>query len=106
KPLVVVGGGDTAMEEATFLTKFATGVTVAHRRDSLRASKIMQEKAFKNKKIDFIWDTSVEEILGTRDGGVTGVRVKNLKTGEERILAKEGVFYGIIQQPRYRLIID
>jgi thioredoxin reductase (NADPH) len=99
KPLVVVGGGDTAMEEATFLTKFATGVTVAHRRDSLRASKIMQEKAFKNKKIDFIWDTAVEEILGTREGGVTGVRLKNLKTGEERVLPTGGVFVAIGHQP-------
>ena len=79
KPLVVVGGGDTAMEEATFLTKFASGVTVIHRRDALRASKIMQDKAFRNEKIDFIWDTAVEEILGTREEGVTGVRLKNLK---------------------------
>jgi thioredoxin reductase (NADPH) len=80
RPLVVVGGGDTAMEEATFLTKFATGVTVIHRRDTLRASKIMQDKAFRNEKIDFIWDTAVEEILGTKETGVTGVRLRNLKT--------------------------
>jgi thioredoxin reductase (NADPH) len=103
KPLVVVGGGDTAMEEATFLTKFASGVTVAHRRDTLRASKIMQEKAFKNKKIDFIWDTGVEEILGTREGGVTGVRLKNLKTGEERVLPTGGVFIAIGHQPNTKL---
>src|SRR5712691_2548743 len=99
KPLVVVGGGDTAMEEATFLTKFATGVTVIHRRDALRASKIMQDKAFKNEKIDFIWDTGVEESLGTRETGVTGVRLKNLKTGERRVFPCEGVFIAIGHQP-------
>ena len=99
KPLVVVGGGDTAMEEATFLTKFATGVTVIHRRDALRASKIMQDKAFKNEKIDFIWDTGVEEILGSRESGVTGVRLKDLKTSEERVFPTEGVFIAIGHQP-------
>lgn len=99
KPLVVVGGGDTAMEEATFLTKFASGVTVVHRRDALRASKIMQDKAFKNEKIDFIWNTAVEEILGTRETGVTGVRLKNLKTGEGRVFPCEGVFIAIGHQP-------
>ncbi len=99
KPLVVVGGGDTAMEEATFLTKFATAVTVVHRRDSLRASKIMQDKAFKNEKIDFIWDTGVEEILGTRETGVTGVRLRDLKTGEQRVFPTEGVFIAIGHQP-------
>ncbi len=103
KPLVVVGGGDTAMEEATFLTKFATGVTVVHRRDALRASKIMQDKAFKNEKIDFIWDTAVEEILGSRETGVTGVRLKNLKTGEERVFPTEGVFIAIDHQPNTEL---
>ena len=99
KPLVVVGGGDTAMEEATFLTKFATKVTVIHRRDSLRASKIMQDKAFRNDKIEFIWDTAVEEILGTPQTGVTGVRIKNLKTGEETVFPCEGVFIAIGHQP-------
>jgi thioredoxin reductase (NADPH) len=99
KPLVVVGGGDTAMEEATFLTKFATKVTVIHRRDSLRASKIMQDKAFKNEKIEFLWDTAVEEIQGTPQGGVTGVRIKNLKTGAESIFPCEGVFIAIGHQP-------
>ena len=99
KPLVVVGGGDTAMEEATFLTKFAPGVTVIHRRDALRASKIMQDKAFKNEKIDFIWDTGVEEILGARETGVTGVRLKDLKTSEERVFPTEGVFIAIGHQP-------
>ncbi len=99
KPLVVVGGGDTAMEEATFLTKFATGVTVVHRRDALRASKIMQDKAFKNEKINFIWDTGVEEILGSRESGVTGVRLRDLKTGEGRVFPTEGVFIAIGHQP-------
>jgi thioredoxin reductase (NADPH) len=103
KPLVVVGGGDTAMEEATFLTKFANGVTVVHRRDALRASKIMQDKAFKNEKIDFIWDTGVQEILGTRESGVTGVRLKDLKTGEERVFPTEGVFIAIGHQPNTEL---
>jgi thioredoxin reductase (NADPH) len=78
QPLLVIGGGDTAMEEATFLTRYASRVYVAHRRDKLRASKIMQEKAFRNEKIEFIWDTAVEEILGTRRDGVTGVRLRNL----------------------------
>ena len=99
RPLVVVGGGDTAMEEATFLTKFATKVTVIHRRDTLRASKIMQDKAFANDKIDFMWDTAVEEILGTPQSGVTGVRIRNLKTGEESIFPCEGVFIAIGHQP-------
>jgi len=79
KELVVVGGGDAAMEEATFLTKFATRVTVVHRRDTLRASKIMQDRARKNPKIEFIWNTVVEDILG--DPVVTGVRLRDLKTG-------------------------
>ena len=99
KPLVVVGGGDTAMEEATFLTKFASAVTVVHRRDALRASKIMQDKAFKNEKIDFIWDTAVEEILGTREDGVTGVRLRNLKSDEVRLFPTGGVFVAIGHKP-------
>lgn len=106
KPLVVVGGGDTAMEEATFLTKFATKVTVVHRRDSLRASKIMQDKAFRNDKIDFIWDTGVEEILGTPETGVTGVRLKNLKTDEPRVFPSEGVFIAIGHKPNTDLFRD
>src|SRR5437016_4811006 len=83
KELVVVGGGDTAMEEAIFLTKFASRVTVVHRRDTLRASKIMQDRAVKNPKIAFIWDSAVEEVYGDPTvGGVTGVRLRNLKTGQ------------------------
>src|SRR5262245_44648962 len=86
KTLVVVGGGDTAMEEATFLTRYAAKVYVVHRRDKLRASKIMQEKAFANEKITFIWDTAVEEILGTQEEGVNSVLLLNVATGEEHIL--------------------
>jgi thioredoxin reductase (NADPH) len=99
KPLVVVGGGDTAMEEATFLTRYAAKVYVVHRRDKLRASKIMQDKAFHNPKIEFIWDTEVAEILGKPEAGVTGVRLRNLKTVEERILPCAGVFIAIGHKP-------
>jgi thioredoxin reductase (NADPH) len=104
KHMVVVGGGDVAMEEATFLTRFATGVTVIHRRDTLRASKAMQERAFKNPKIDFVWDTVVEEILGdmnpqTGQPYVTGVRTTNVKTGEEHVLPTDAVFVAIGHQP-------
>src|SRR4030095_4502975 len=89
----------TAMEEATFLTKFASGVTVIHRRDALRASKIMQDKAFGNPKIDFIWDTGVEEILGTREDGVAGGRLRNLKTDQEQVFPTGGVFIAIGHKP-------
>lgn len=100
--VAVVGGGDTAMEEATFLTKFASKVTVVHRRDSLRASKIMQERALKNPKISFIWDSVVEEVLGKeeeRKKYVTGVRLKNLKTGQGTEFKTDGLFLGIGHQP-------
>src|SRR5713226_6285123 len=103
KNIVVVGGGDTAMEEANFLTRYASRVTVIHRRHQLRASKIMQEKAFKNSKIDFIWDTAVEEILGTPETGVTGVRLRNLKTDEESVFTCEGVFDAIGHKPNTEL---
>jgi thioredoxin reductase (NADPH) len=99
KPIVVVGGGDTAMEEANFLTRYASRVTVIHRRDSLRASKIMQDKAFKNPKIDFVWNTGVEEVLGSQETGVTGVRLKNLETGAESTFECEGVFVAIGHKP-------
>jgi thioredoxin reductase (NADPH) len=99
KTLVVVGGGDTAIEEATFLTRYAAKVFLVHRRDKLRASKIMQEKAFCNEKIEFIWNTGMEEILGTDQEGVTGVRLCNLQTGETRVLPCAGVFIAIGHKP-------
>ncbi len=99
--IAVVGGGDTAMEEATFLTRFAKTVTVIHRRDSLRASKIMQEKAQKNPKIRFMWDSAIEEIIGEKE--VTGIRVRNLKTRELQELALQGVFVAIGHQPNTSL---
>ena len=99
KHLVVIGGGDTAMEEATFLTRYAGRVFVVHRRDKLRASKIMQDKAFNNDKIEFIWNTAVEEILGNPEQGVTGVRLKDSITSEERIFNCEGVFVAIGHKP-------
>ena len=99
RTLVVVGGGDTAMEEATFLTRYAAKVYVVHRRDKLRASKIMQDKAFRNEKIEFIWNTAVQEILGTPQDGVTSVRLLNLKTGEENIFPCSGVFVAIGHRP-------
>ncbi|MDE2491352.1 MAG: thioredoxin-disulfide reductase [Elusimicrobia bacterium] len=97
KEVLVVGGGDTAMEEATFLTKFASKVTVVHRRDSLRASKIMQERAKKNPKISFVWDSAIDEILGAEQ--VEGARLKNLKTGATTELKCGGVFMAIGHQP-------
>ncbi|HEY3176561.1 MAG TPA: FAD-dependent oxidoreductase, partial [Candidatus Polarisedimenticolia bacterium] len=101
KKVLVVGGGDTAMEEATFLTKFASKVTVIHRRDKLRASKIMQDKAFKNPKIAFIWDSAVEEVSGGET--VTGVRLRNLKTGAVTDLACTGLFIAIGHEPNTKL---
>src|SRR5215813_8154832 len=99
KDLVVVGGGDTAMEEATFLTRYAGRVHVVHRRDKLRASKIMQDKARANKKIDFIWNTELVEILGTQEDGVHAVRLRNVLTGAERELPCSGVFVAIGHKP-------
>jgi thioredoxin reductase (NADPH) len=99
RTLVVVGGGDTAMEEATFLTRYAAKVYVVHRRDKLRASKIMQEKAFANEKIEFIWNTTVDEIVGTQEDGVTGVRLRNLVNGEKQVFPCSGVFVAIGHRP-------
>jgi thioredoxin reductase (NADPH) len=95
--LVVVGGGDSAMEEALFLTRFATKVTVVHRRGELRASKIMQQRAFDNEKIAFVWDSLVEEVLG--DGTVSGVRLRNVKDGATSELATNGMFVAIGHTP-------
>ena len=104
KELVVVGGGDTAMEEATFLTRFATKVTVIHRRDTLRASKIMQEKAKANPKIHWIWDTEVTEILDPSKKKVSGVKLKNLKTGAVSDYPAEGFFVAIGHHPNTRFL--
>jgi thioredoxin reductase (NADPH) len=101
--LVVIGGGDTAIEEASFLTRYASKVTIIHRRNELRASKIMQERAFKNPKIDFIWDNVVTEILSEDRKDVSGVRLKNVRTGETSVKAVEGVFLGIGHQPNTRI---
>ena len=104
KELIVVGGGDTAMEEATFLTKFASKVTIVHRRDELRASKIMQDRARANPKIHFIWDTTLADIHGDPPGaGVTSVTLRNLKTGDEDTFACDGVFIAIGHQPNSQL---
>lgn len=99
KEAIVVGGGDTAMEEATFLTRFCTKVTIVHRRDALRASKIMQDRARKNPRIAFIWDSVVEEIFGEPKNGVSGVRLKNLKTGATTDFKTDAVFVAIGHQP-------
>ncbi len=99
KEIVVVGGGDTALEEAMFLTRFATKVTVIHRRETLRASKIMQEKAFENPKIDFLWNKEILEILDISMQQVTGVRIRDTKTGEESIHPCSGFFVAIGHSP-------
>jgi len=99
KEVIVVGGGDTAMEEATFLTKFCSKVTVVHRRDKLRASKIMQQRAEKNPKIEWLWNTAVTEIHSPEKNAVTGVRLRNLQTQEEIEFPTQGVFVAIGHQP-------
>jgi thioredoxin reductase (NADPH) len=104
--VVVVGGGDTAVEEATFLTKFANKVTIIHRRDQLRASKIMQERAKNNSKISFLWNSEVIEILGKNEGGkktVTAVKIKNTKTVEVTTFLTSGYFVGIGHQPNTKI---
>jgi thioredoxin reductase (NADPH) len=99
KEVVVIGGGDTAMEEAIYLTKFASRVTVVHRRDELRASKVMQDRAFAHPRIAWRWNAAVEEIVGTREGGVTGVRLRDTTTGEASTQPADGVFVAIGHQP-------
>ena len=104
--VVVVGGGDTAIEEASFLTKFASKVSIVHRRNELRASKVMQKRAIDNPKIEFIWDSVVDEVLGKNEGGkksLTGVRLKNLKTGALTNFPCDGLFLGIGHQPNTKL---
>lgn len=100
--IVVVGGGDSALEEATFLTRFADSVTLVHRRDTLRASKIMQDRAMANPKIKFLWDSQVVSMEGD-NGKLTGVRVKNVHTGDEKLVPVSGAFIAIGHSPRSEL---
>jgi thioredoxin reductase (NADPH) len=102
KEIVVVGGGDSAMEEANFLTKFASKVTIMHRRDELRASKIMQQRAMDNPKIEFAWSTVITEVLGDGEK-MTGLKIKNTKTNEEGEFAAEGVFISIGHKPNTKI---
>ena len=102
--IAVVGGGDSALEEATFLTRFGKSVTIIHRRDSLRASKIMQDRAKANPKIKFLWDSEVVEALG--DQKLTGLRVRNSRTGEESVVPVGGLFVAIGHDPRSELFAD
>jgi thioredoxin reductase (NADPH) len=104
RELIVVGGGDTAMEEASFLTKFASKVTIVHRRDAFRASKVMQDRVFANDKIEVVWNTVLEEILG--GDAVTGVRTRDVQTDETREIATDGVFMAIGHDPTTALFRD
>ena len=103
RPIAVVGGGDSAIEEAIYLTRFASKVTVVHRRDSLRASKIMQDKAFANPKIEFLWDSAVVDVIDEGKGEVTGIVVRNLKTGHRSTLPVDGLFIAIGHTPNTSL---
>jgi thioredoxin reductase (NADPH) len=103
--IAVVGGGDSAMEEATFLTRFAASVTIIHRRDEFRASKIMVERALSNPKIKVIWNTVVDEVIGT-EGSVSGVRLRDVNTGSSRVLDVTGLFIAIGHDPRNELFKD
>jgi thioredoxin reductase (NADPH) len=103
KPIAVVGGGDSALEEATFLTRFASQVTVIHRRDSLRASKIMQDKAFANPKIAFEWDTEVVDVEDEGQGAVTSLKLRNIQDGSEKTLRVDGLFVAIGHNPNTEL---
>src|SRR5437870_4220946 len=99
KEIAVVGGGDSAMEEATFLTKFATKVSLIHRRETLRASKIMQDRAVENPKIKFIWNTVVDEVVGQKGAGVTGLKLRDVKTHQTSELKVDGLFVAIGHNP-------
>lgn len=103
KVIAVVGGGDTAVEEATFLTKFASKVYLVHRRDELRASKALQARALKNQKIEMVWNSVVEEIMGAPGSGVTGLKLKNTKTGETNDLGCQGLFVAIGHDPNTQM---
>ncbi|HEX8370479.1 MAG TPA: thioredoxin-disulfide reductase [Pyrinomonadaceae bacterium] len=106
KEVVVAGGGDTAMEEATFLTRFASKVTIVHRRDSFRASRIMQERALANEKIKVLWNTEIKEILGTKEAGVTAIKIYNNQSKEESDFPTHGVFIAIGHKPNTDLFKD
>ncbi len=103
KPIIVVGGGDTAMEEAMFLTRFASKVSLVHRKDSFRASKIMQERVLANEKVEVVWNSEIKEIYGTKESGVQGVKLFNNKTGETSDFPTEGVFIAIGHKPNTEL---
>ncbi|MGH1398095.1 MAG: thioredoxin-disulfide reductase [Alphaproteobacteria bacterium] len=105
KEVAIVGGGNTAVEEALFLTNFCSKVTLIHRRDELRAEKILQKRLFENEKMEFLWDTTVEEVIGD-DMGMTGLRLKNAKTGEESTLDAHGLFVAIGHDPATMLFKD
>ena len=104
KEIIMVGGGDAAIEEAMFLTRFASKVTVIHRRDQLRAEKLLQEQAFRNEKIEFLWDTVVTEVVG--ENFITGVKVRNVKTGEESLFPTQGAFVAIGYIPNTEFLGD
>ncbi|MEZ4656529.1 MAG: thioredoxin-disulfide reductase [Caldilineaceae bacterium] len=104
KDVVVVGGGDSAVEEGLFLTKYATRVRIIHRRDELRASKILQERAFKNEKVEFVWNSVMTEVLGDADGKVTGAKLQNTVTGEESEIETDGVFIFVGHLPNNEIL--
>lgn len=104
KEIAVVGGGDSAMEEATFLTKFASKVTVVHRREELRASAIMQDRALKNPKVEFLYNSEVEDVIGTKQGGVTAIKIRNNQTDEVNDLPVSGVFVAIGHIPNTQVL--
>ena len=107
KPVAVIGGGNTAVEEALFLTNFASKVTLVHRRDELRAEKILQDRLFRNEKIEMLWDTVLEEITGdTEPPGVNGIKLRNAKTDEISEIAVDGVFVAIGHKPQTELFVD
>ena len=106
KDVVVVGGGDSAMEEAVFLTKFASRVSIVHRRDEFRASPIMLDRARANEKIDFVTNAVVEEALGTDEGRLTGVRIRDIRTGDSSDLEAQGLFVAVGHDPNTALFLD
>jgi thioredoxin reductase (NADPH) len=103
KEVAVIGGGDTAAEDSLFLTRYATQVNIVHRRDQLRASKIMQDRLFRNEKIKFIWNSAVQDIVDAKKREVSGIKLKNVKTGEETVKPVDGVFIGIGHEPNTSL---